>query len=241
MNMELVIDAHTHTLASNHAYSTVSENAAAAAQAGLKAIGITDHVPPIEDAPHMLHFQNLHVLPETLCGVRLFRGAELNICDLEGSLYMPEEIMARLDYCIASFHPIMLKPGDSRANTRAYRKAMDCPYVKIIGHPDDGNVPVDFSELVLAAKATDTMLELNNSSLKAAYYRKNTRENLCEMLRLCEKHGVYISLGSDAHFSGAVGRFEESEALLEELRFPRELVASTGLDRFLALLARKKR
>lgn len=240
MNMEIRIDAHTHTLASHHAYSTVSENAAAAAQAGLEALGITDHVPPMEDAPHMLHFMNLHVLPETLCGVRLLRGAELNICDMEGSLYMPEEIMARLDYCIASIHPILLRPGDRRENTRAYRKAMDCPYVKIIGHPDDGNVPVDFEELARAARETDTMLELNNSSLKAAYYRKNTRENLCEMLRLCEKHGVYVSLGSDAHFSGAVGRFEEAVELLEELRFPQELIAGAGLDRFLTLLARKK-
>lgn len=239
--MEIKIDAHTHTLASDHAYSTVSENAAAAAQAGLDAIGITDHVPPIEDAPDMLHFQNLHVLPDTLCGVRLFRGAELNICDFEGSLYMPEEIMAHLDYCIASFHPIMLRPGDSRENTRAYLKAMDCPYVKIIGHPDDGNVPVDFLQLVLGAKATNTMLELNNSSLKAAYYRKNTRENLCEMLKLCEKHGVFVSLGSDAHFCGAVGRFEEAERLLEELRFPEELIAVTDLDRFQKLLARKSK
>lgn len=239
MKMKVVIDAHTHTLASDHAYSTVSENAAAAARAGLVAMGITDHVPPIQDAPDMLHFQNLHVLPDTLCGVKLFRGAELNICDLEGSLYMPEEIMAHLDYCIASFHPVLLKPGDIRENTHAYLKAMDCPFVKIIGHPDDGNVPVDFLQLVLAAKETNTMLEVNNSSLKAAYYRKNTRENLCEMLTLCEKYGVYVSLGSDAHFCGAVGRFEETESLLEELHFPEELVACTSLERFLTLLARK--
>ena len=40
--MEIKIDAHTHTLASDHAYSTVSENAAAAAQAGLDAIVLKD-------------------------------------------------------------------------------------------------------------------------------------------------------------------------------------------------------
>lgn len=64
--------------------------------------------------------------------------------------------------------------------------AMDNPYVKIIGHPEDGNIPVDYVELVKHARETGTMLEVNNSSLKTAYYRLNVRENLMEMLQLCE-------------------------------------------------------
>ncbi len=237
--MKILIDAHTHTLASDHAYSTVSENAAAAAAAGLEGFGMTDHVPPIEDAPDMLHFMNLHVLPAELNGVLLYHGAELNICDLDGALGMPTEVMARLDYCIASFHPLLLTPGTRAENTRAYLKAMDCPYVRIIGHPDDGAVPVDFEQLVLAAKSTGTLLEVNNSSLKAAYYRQNTRENIMEMLGLCEKHGVCVSLGTDAHFCGAVGRFEESAAVLEALHFPQELVACASREQFERALAGK--
>jgi putative hydrolase len=80
---------------------------------------------------------------------------------------------------------------------------------------------------------------VNNSSLRAAYYRLNTRENISIMLKLCEKHGVAVSLGSDAHFASAVGRFDEALALLEEISFPEELVANTSVEKFCALLARK--
>ena len=43
MNYE--VDVHTHTIASGHAYSTIQEMAAAAAEKGLKVLGITEHAP----------------------------------------------------------------------------------------------------------------------------------------------------------------------------------------------------
>ena len=39
--MEFTLDLHTHTVASGHAYSTVQEMAKAAADKGLKLLGIT--------------------------------------------------------------------------------------------------------------------------------------------------------------------------------------------------------
>ena len=41
--MEFTLDLHTHTVASGHAYSTVQEMAKAAADKGLKLLGITEH------------------------------------------------------------------------------------------------------------------------------------------------------------------------------------------------------
>ena len=43
--MRIELDTHTHTLASGHAYSTISEMIDAAAQKGLKLLGITEHAP----------------------------------------------------------------------------------------------------------------------------------------------------------------------------------------------------
>ena len=40
-----IIDLHTHTLASMHAYSTIREMAAAAKEKGLALLGISDHAP----------------------------------------------------------------------------------------------------------------------------------------------------------------------------------------------------
>jgi len=237
--MRLLVDPHTHTIASAHAYSTILENAQAAAKRGIKVLGITDHAPALEDAPHVLYFKNLHVLDRELYGVKMLYGAELNICDYEGRVDLDEQILENLDFCIASFHTVLLKAGSKNQNTRAMLGAMDNPYVKIIGHPEDGNIPVDYVELVKHARETGTMLEVNNSSLKTAYYRLNVRENLMEMLQLCEKYGVPIAVGSDAHFANAVGNFDCAFRSLEEISFPKELVANTSVEKFLKLIGRE--
>ena len=46
--MKFVLDAHTHTIASGHAYSTLLENVNYAAEKGLELVGITDHAPAME-------------------------------------------------------------------------------------------------------------------------------------------------------------------------------------------------
>lgn len=237
--MKILVDAHTHTIASDHAYSTIQENAAAAARAGLEALGMTDHAPPLSDAPNVMHFQNMRVLDREICGVTVLRGAELNICDAEGSLFLPDEALQGLDFCIASMHSIVYASRDPAENLRAYRGAMENARVRIIGHPEDARVPVDFAALARAARDSMTLLEVNNSSLRSITYRQNPLENMAAMLRACEACGAYVCLGSDAHFSSAVGRFDESLALLAQTGFPEELVANTSLEKFLRLIARK--
>lgn len=43
--MKTLLDVHTHTVASGHAFSTLQEMAAAASEKGLKLLGITEHAP----------------------------------------------------------------------------------------------------------------------------------------------------------------------------------------------------
>ena len=230
--MKSLLDYHTHTVASSHAYSTVMENAKSASEMGLSLIAITDHAPAMEDTPHELHFMNYRVMPKTLFGVDMLYGAELNIVDYEGNLDLCEEIWQGMDICIAGFHPVVLAPGSRAENTRAMIGAMQNPYVSVLAHPEDGHIPVDFEELVRQAKASVVLLEVNNNSLKNAVFRLNVRENIIDMLRLCEKYGAMISLGSDAHFALSVGDFTEAETLLREFDFPRELVINTDPDAF---------
>ena len=45
--MKIELDVHTHTIASGHAFSTLQEMAQAAADKGLKVLGITEHSPGI--------------------------------------------------------------------------------------------------------------------------------------------------------------------------------------------------
>ena len=114
-------------------------------------------------------------------------------------------------------------------NTQAYLKAMENPYVDIIGHPEDGYIPVDFERLVKKAKEQGVLLEINNSSVKTAFYRLNTRENMKTMLKLCKQYQVPVSMGTDAHYAGAVGLFDQAPQVLREVDFPEELVANTCL------------
>ena len=237
--MKLQVDSHTHTLASAHAYSTILENARAAAEQGLELLCITDHAPSLPDSPNQFHFMNYHSLDRTLYGVQMLYGVELNLMDAAGTIDLPEELLKRQDVVIASYHTVCTPAGSQAENTRAYLRAMENPYIQMIGHPEDGNIPVDFEALVLGAKDAGVLLEVNNNSLKNAYYRPNTLENLISMLKLCEKHGVHISTGTDAHFAPAVGRFPEVLNLLEEVHFPEELVANTSAEQFLRLLRRK--
>ncbi len=143
--MQLVVDSHTHTLASPDGFSTVDEMAAAAARAGLEGLAITDHAPELINWTPMLHFMGYGKLPRELSGVRMFYGVELNIMDFDGRVDMPEDILARQHVVIASFHTMCTKAGTCEENTRAYLRAMENPYVNIIGHPDDGFIPIDFS------------------------------------------------------------------------------------------------
>ena len=236
--MKILVDTHTHTLVSDHAYSTVLENVAAAAHAGLAALGITDHTPPLNDSAKIIHFHNLRVIGREIGGVTILRGAELNICDAQGGLGIPDDALREMDYCIASIHTVLYGSGDAAENLRAYQGAMEDARVKIIGHPEDGRAPVDFSALARAARDAGVLIEVNNSSLRPISYRQNTRENMTALLRACEACGAYVCLGTDAHFAPAVGRFEESLSLLEELHFPEELVANTSLQKFLHLIGR---
>lgn len=237
--MGFVLDTHTHTIASAHAYSTVAEMAKAAGDRGLGLLAVTDHGPALADSSHKLHFMNYHVLPKEMRGVRMLYGAELNILDFEGNVDLDEDILKRQDICIASFHTACTKAGTMEENTQAYLKAMENPYVNIIGHPEDGYVPVDFERLVKKAKEQKVLLEINNSSIKTAFYRLNTRENMKAMLKLCRQHEVHVSLGTDAHYAGAVGVFDQAAEVLREVDFPLELVANTSVEAFMALLDRR--
>ena len=45
---KVLLDAHTHTVVSGHAYSSLQEMAKAAADMGLEVLGITEHGPSVQ-------------------------------------------------------------------------------------------------------------------------------------------------------------------------------------------------
>lgn len=162
--MKYVLDVHTHTLASGHAYNTIREMAMAASEKGLELLGITEHGVAMPGTCNAFYFDNTKMLNRRMFGVEMLFGVEANIMDYNGNLDMEERLMKRMDVVIASMHIPTIRPGTREENTHAYLGAMKNPYVDIIGHPDDGRYPVDFLALVQAAKEYHVLLELNNNS-----------------------------------------------------------------------------
>lgn len=226
-----VMDLHTHTLASGHAYSTLQENIGAARERGLQILGLSEHGPAMAGGPDPMYFRNYQVIPRQYGDLKLYCGVEANITDYEGHLDLDAFTLERMDYCIASMHTLIVPPGSVRENTRASVHAMENPYVKILGHPDDSRYPLDYEELVRAAAELQVALEVNNSSLHPLSVRQGTHENLRLLLRNCMRYGVSVILGTDSHFSSAVGDFTQADRLLRELDFPRELIINTDPDR----------
>ena len=81
--MKFIADTHIHSIASNHAYSTIMENIEAARQKGLVYMAMTEHGPKMPDAPHIWHCVNQWEVPSVYNGVNILHGAEVDIMDEE--------------------------------------------------------------------------------------------------------------------------------------------------------------
>ncbi|MCD7805841.1 MAG: phosphatase, partial [Lachnospiraceae bacterium] len=136
-----------------------------------------------------------------------------------------------LDYCVASQHLSCVKPGSARENTESLIRAMQNPYVCVIGHPDDSRYPLEYERLVEAAKRYHVLLEVNNSSMNSFNARQNAEENIPVYLELCKKYQAPILLGTDAHYCDAVGIFDGADKILQQVNFPQELMINLHPDR----------
>ncbi|WP_182187091.1 phosphatase [Pectinatus frisingensis] len=230
--MKDVLDMHMHTIMSGHAYSSLSEMIAAGRQKGLSLIGVTEHAPALPGTCHDMYFHNFKVIDRNQCGMMLMMGAEVNVMSYDGSVDMPVTTLKKLDYAIISLHEQCIKPGNAADNTRALLRAMENPYVSIIGHPDNGMYPIDFLAVVQAAKKNNVLLELNNSSYKPDSGRIHSRENALIMLELCKKYEVSVIMDSDAHIDADVGNHKYVYEILQQSDFPEELVVNTDANKF---------
>lgn len=234
------LDVHTHSLASGHAYSTIKEMAEEAAKKGIELLGITEHAPTMPGSCHLFYFENLHVVPREMFGVKLLLGSEVNILDYTGSVDLEDRVLKKMDICIASIHPPCYQNGTRKENTMAIMNTMNNPYISIIGHPDDGRFEMDYEDIVKAAKQTHTILEINNASLAPGSFRPNTRENDRIMLEYCAKYQVPVILSSDAHTAYDLGKHENSIALIEEVNFPEELIINSSPEKLLHMIQQKR-
>ncbi len=238
--MEYEIDVHTHTLASGHAYSTIQEMVMAAKDKGLKGVGITEHAPSMPGSCEDIYFRNLRVVPRQMYGVNVLLGVELNILNEQGDVDLPDYILRRLDVRIASVHRNVFPPSTGKVLMNSIEKALNNPYVDILGHPDDGHYEYDYKRLAELAAANNKIIEINNASLRPLGIRPNAYENDLKLLSYCKDRKVNIIVGSDAHVSFDVGAHEEAVKVLNEADYPDELILNYHMDKLLAILEEHK-
>jgi putative hydrolase len=229
---KILLDAHTHTVASGHAYSSLQEMAQAAADKGLEVLGITEHGPRVPGTCPPLYFKNMFVVPRQMYGIRLLMGCEMNILDFQGNLDLTDDYIDYLDLKIAGIHSAWYQGGTKEENTEGMINVIRNPKIHIISHPGDGSAELDFERLVLAAKEAHTLLEINNHSLAPQRNKSVARGNNLEIMRLCKKYDVPTILGSDAHISFQIADYDRLWPLIAETEFPDELIMNYWPDKF---------
>jgi len=243
--VRLLADLHTHTVASGHAFSTLTENAHVARARGLELIAITDHAPSVPQGAHEWYFWNLKIIPSVLDGVRLLKGCEANLSpDSDNGLDLPDLILGWLDFVAVGFHPHTGwdKPDRVR-NTEALLRVMAHPLVDQITHPgNEDEFPLDLDAVVEAAVRHNVILELNDHSFDPTSSRAGSGARERQFAEAALAAGAPLSIGSDAHYALYVGRFETALAIAEEIGLTEERIVNRDAQSVLAhLLAKRER
>ncbi len=239
--MKIVVDTHTHTVASGHAYSTITENALAAQSKGLQILCNTDHAPQMPGSPHIWHFSNQRVIPRFLNGVGIIRGVEVNTLNTQGEIDYHDDNGDYVDWFLASFHEPVFKPATEAEHTEALLNVIKSGRVDALGHLGNPNFKFDIETVLACAKEHNVAIEVNNSSL-TGMSRVGSIPNCDEIVRVGKELGVYFTTGSDAHFWSEIGELEHAQALLEKYQVDEEKIITSSTSRFLNfLLLRGKR
>lgn len=228
------VDLHMHTVASTHAYSTLSDYIAQAKSKGIKLFAITDHGPDMVDAPHYWHFINMRIWPRIVDGVGILRGIEANIKTTPGEIDCSGPMLPSLDLIIAGFHEQVFPPQDKATHTAAMIATMANGLVHIISHPGNPKFPVDIPAIATAAAKYQVALEINNSSF--VHSRQGSSDNCRAIAAAVRDAGGWVALGSDSHTAFTLGDFTECRKILDEVNFPEDRILNVSPRRLLNFL-----
>jgi DNA polymerase (family 10) len=180
--------------------ATLAEMAQAARERGLDYIAITDHSKALAmanglDEKRAVAFAHqVKEMDQRGLGLRVFSGLE---CDIlrDGKMDLADDALAELDWVVGSVHSYMNL--EAAEMTDRLLRAMECPYLKAMGHPTGRillhreSFPFDFEAVAAEAARRNIYLEINASperlDLSAA------------LIRAAKAKGCKFVISTDAH------------------------------------------
>ena len=208
---------HNHTTLSD-GEASLEQMADAARKIGWNWLGLADHSPTLKIA-NGASAEDLLAQGELITkynsewasdGVdfRLFHGVESDILE-GGKLDHPDDVLAKLDYTVASVHAMNKWKGrDEQTNTEELMKCIDHPSTTILGHPTgrilqgrDG-YEVDMFAIIEYMAEYNKDGEMKAVELNASPYRLDLDWRLC---KFAKTNNVPVIINPDAHSIRGLG------------------------------------
>lgn len=178
----------------------IADMAAAAQACGYAYMALTDHsrrvamAHGLDPAKVARQCREIEKLNAKLKGFTVLKGIEVDILK-NGDLDLPDATLAHLDVVVASVHSFFDLPRE--AQTERIVRAMQNPYVSIIGHPTGRLIgerepyDVDMDRITSAARDLNCCLEIN---------AEPDRLDLNDVhAHMAKSKGVKIAISTDAH------------------------------------------
>lgn len=227
-----------HTVATD-GRNTIREMAEAGLARGYEYIAITDHsknlamTNGLDDQRALEHIRKIREVDAEMEGrIRVFAGIE---CDIlaDGTMDLSDEVLAQMEVVIGSVHSLFNMPEEQM--TERMLRAMENPYVRILGHPTGRLLlrrepyPFDLTAVLRRAAALGVAVEHN------AY---PDRLDLCDRdLRMAKEAGCRIAINTDAHHTGHLAKMRYGIRQLRRAWLTKADVLNTlGAEEFVASL-----
>ncbi|MBT8395573.1 MAG: DNA polymerase/3'-5' exonuclease PolX [Gemmatimonadetes bacterium] len=180
--------------------NTLREMAEACRDRGYEYLSITDHSQAVTVAGGLKppqvreQWEQVEEVRQLVGGIHLFRSLEVDILK-DGSLDMPDEILAGLDLVLVSVHSFMNMPIAEM--TKRVIRALEHPQVDILAHPT-GRIlnrrepfAMDVDAVLQAAAELDVAVELNAHPSRLDLHDRHVRR--------AKELGVKVAINTDAH------------------------------------------
>jgi DNA polymerase (family X) len=192
-------DLQMHTTASD-GHASPEEMAAAAKKLGYRYILITDHSKAVTIANGLDEkraVENIHRIKaarKKVKDIEIWAGTEVDVLG-DGRLDYSDDLLKQFDIVLASVHSRMTQPGEEM--TARLLKALENPYVKILGHPTGRQIlrrdpfNFDLEKVFDAARKAGVVLELNGNPERLDLSDRHVKS--------ARERGIKIVISTDAH------------------------------------------